>query len=171
MEKHDKFIADSGLTFDVQHNRLRSISSFENDDAPDQLVYDAVVRSKDKKPFHFIYHMGIGNAEGYAFKMRRTRDMRSKTYDTLNTGVNHFIGRNREILPTDADLFYSLLMDASCADGRTFEDFCYEYDYDSDSIKALEIYRACVKTLEFLSFGHSKNRINMEAALEAFEDY
>lgn len=43
--------------------------------------------------------------------------------------------------PTLPDVMYCLLLDGRCAEG-TFEDFCSEFGYDSDSRKALETYLA-----------------------------
>jgi hypothetical protein len=48
--------------------------------------------------------------------------------------------------PTIEEVLSSLMSDASCADGETFEGFCDGLGYSSDSIKALNTYNACVKT-------------------------
>ena len=47
--------------------------------------------------------------------------------------------------PEIADVLYCLLSDALYGQD-TFEDFCYNYGYDTDSRKALEIYLVCQKT-------------------------
>ena len=44
--------------------------------------------------------------------------------------------------PNLADVMHCLLLDGRCSEG-TFEDFCSELGYDSDSRKALETYLAC----------------------------
>lgn len=44
--------------------------------------------------------------------------------------------------PTVADVLYSLFSDASAAD-ENFSDWCSNYGYSDDSIKALNIYKAC----------------------------
>lgn len=46
------------------------------------------------------------------------------------------------IVPTAADVLYSLLIDAQCG-SETFEYFCSNCGYDTDSRKALETYLAC----------------------------
>lgn len=44
------------------------------------------------------------------------------------------------------DFIYSLLADAQAYEyNPTFESFCYEFGYSSDSIKALKIYKCCKK--------------------------
>lgn len=44
--------------------------------------------------------------------------------------------------PSLGDVLYALVMDAS-AQGEDFEDWCYNFGYDTDSRKALELYLAC----------------------------
>ena len=46
--------------------------------------------------------------------------------------------------PCAADVLYSLLSDASAAD-QSFGDWCSDFGYDADSIKALNTYQACEK--------------------------
>ena len=47
--------------------------------------------------------------------------------------------------PTVADVLYSLLSDAS-AEQRNFHEWCSDYGYSTDSINALNVYRACLDT-------------------------
>lgn len=47
--------------------------------------------------------------------------------------------------PIIADVLYSLFSDASAAD-ENFVDWCANYDYSDDSIKALNIYKQCLET-------------------------
>ena len=69
--------------------------------------------------------------------------------------------------PTVDDLLYSLVSDASS--GReTFEDWCSELGYDTDSRKAFSIYEQCQNTIGKLrKIGVS----DLDAASEAFQDY
>ena len=46
--------------------------------------------------------------------------------------------------PKVADVLHSLTMDASAAD-QNFHDWCAEYGYSDDSIKALNTYKACLE--------------------------
>lgn len=46
--------------------------------------------------------------------------------------------------PTNADVLYTLTMDASAAD-ENFHDWCNSYGYSDDSIKALNTYKACLE--------------------------
>ena len=51
----------------------------------------------------------------------------------------------KPIKPKIADVLYSLFMDASAAD-YNFSDWCDEYGYSDDSIKSLNMYKACLET-------------------------
>ena len=87
---------------------------------------------------------------------------KSKLFDLKTYGLGKYAGkkipygirgRNKAILeefskatkPEVADVLYCFLSDALCGQD-TFEDFCCNYGYDTDSRKALEIYLACQKT-------------------------
>ena len=78
-------------------------------------------------------------------------------------------GRQKEtvpVAPSIDDVIYSLVMDADCA-SESFDDFCANCGYDTDSRKALETYLACQES------GHKlrKMGINLEEAREAYQDY
>jgi hypothetical protein len=51
----------------------------------------------------------------------------------------------KPIAPSTADVLAALLSDASGA-GETFEEWCSNYGYSDDSMKAMETYRTCQKT-------------------------
>ena len=87
---------------------------------------------------------------------------KSKLFELKTYGLGRYAGkkipyeiknRYRTILekfskavnPEVADVLYCLLSDAFCGQD-TFEVFCVNYGYDTDSRKALEIYLACQKT-------------------------
>lgn len=61
------------------------------------------------------------------------------------TGIGH---RNkvtrRAKNPTAADVLYSLVLDSSAAD-QSFDDWCGDYGYSNNSLKAFDTYRACCK--------------------------
>ena len=48
--------------------------------------------------------------------------------------------------PDAADVLSCLCLDATSADRNTFEDWCSDLGYDSDSRKAEKIYNLCVET-------------------------
>lgn len=71
----------------------------------------------------------------YQFKIKR----RGKSY-TGNFG--------QSIAKTETNEFptaYDILACLTTSDPGTLKEFCQEFDYDTDSIRANKIYRACVK--------------------------
>ena len=50
----------------------------------------------------------------------------------------------KPVKPTAADVLHSLTMDASAAD-ENFHDWCANFGYSDDSIKALNTYKACLE--------------------------
>lgn len=97
-----------------------------------------VGKVQDKEWPHFLYNVTITHKNGF-FTL------------PYKCGLGHVIKCRRGILPdkpkapTNKDVVYSLLMDSSAAD-ENFADWCDNYGYDSDSIKALGIYNECCKT-------------------------
>jgi hypothetical protein len=55
----------------------------------------------------------------------------------------------RPTRPTVADVLHSLFSDASAAD-ENFSDWCDNYGYSDDSIKALNMYKACTEVAKNL---------------------
>lgn len=71
------------------------------------------------------------------------------------------LGRRKDGKPTKpkiADILYSLLLDGEAV-YLTHQKWCYNYGYSDDSIKALEMYKECVKTGEQLAQLYSTNTI------------
>lgn len=58
-------------------------------------------------------------------------------------------GKTKPKKPAVADVLYSLFMDASATD-YNFNDWCAEYGYSDDSIKAMNAYKACLETAQAL---------------------
>ena len=61
------------------------------------------------------------------------------------TGLGRRQGLKSPKPPKVADVLYSLLSDAS-AEQRNFHEWCSDYGYSTDSINALNVYRACLDT-------------------------
>jgi hypothetical protein len=61
------------------------------------------------------------------------------------TGLRSKKFPNKPVKPEMRDVLESLILDASAAD-YNFADWCSEYGYSDDSIKALNTYKACLET-------------------------
>lgn len=70
--------------------------------------------------------------------------------------------------PKIADVLHSLILDASAAD-YNLEDWCNEYGYSSDSIKALNIYKTCLETAHALRKHFSPDTLRQ--VRELLQDY
>lgn len=68
------------------------------------------------------------------------------TYDGRSLGTVFHQGLAHSKPPTAADVLYCLASDARGVEHATFEDFCSEYGYDTDSRKAERLYEACKRT-------------------------
>lgn len=79
---------------------------------------------------------------------------------------DYYTGSGIKTKPTGLDILASLSNDAQAAE-CSFEDFCDNYGYSNDSLKALDIYRACALNAKKLknigSFGGYKLDLNQLA--------
>jgi hypothetical protein len=87
-------------------------------------------------------------------------------------GIDYFTGLGRRkgsgaVAPSAADVLYSMLADAEAA-SMTFDVWCDEFGYNSDSIKASSTYKACVEMAEMLK-GFTLDQI--AELREALQDY
>lgn len=70
--------------------------------------------------------------------------------------------------PTLNDVLHSLINDAD-ARSMSFNDWCSEFGYDSDSMKAFNIYQACCESAKKLDILYT--RADIEEIREALRDY
>lgn len=81
--------------------------------------------------------------------------------------VNKKIDYHTQVKPLNIDdVLYSLIMDSYTAE-ETFEDFCSEFGYDSDSRKAMQIWEDCRNNAKRVK----KFIPDLEEARELFQDY
>lgn len=74
----------------------------------------------------------------------------------------------KPVKPTNADILHSLTMDASAAD-ENFSDWCANYGYSDNSIKALNTYKQCLEIAAALR--KHFDRATLEAIREAVADH
>jgi hypothetical protein len=83
------------------------------------------------------------------------------------TGLGHRKG-GASIAPSAAGVLYSLLMDAEAHD-MPFAEWCDNFGYSSDSIKALHTYQQCEETARALKKVFTSEQ--MAELREALQDY
>ena len=102
-----------------------------------------------------------GRLIGYAnkYKCKISYQKRSGVFEYTDSVVNTTEGREPEI----KDVLYCLVMDYTSA-SETFQDFCDEFGYDNDSIKSLNIFKACQKNSQKMKriFGPVLNALHKE---------
>ena len=93
---------------------------------------------KDFKRFETEYFTGIG--------LRQSKLKRPKFVNPRCIAAEAWDKQNlKPVAPSAASVLHSLLRDGE-AISQSFEHWCMDYGYDSDSINAFETYRACCET-------------------------
>ena len=120
----------------------------------------------------FDYYVGIGQRKKLPGS---THNEPYNTYDalmTLSTWTQDLLKKLEKVSKIKAyppldDLLHCLVSDASLAT-ETFDDWCGEFGYDTDSRRAMATYEECQKTIGKL---RNIGIIDLQAATEAFQDY
>lgn len=101
----------------------------------------------------FTYKTGLGHREDkgckFHFNTNFMKEIKAHR-DALNPdGKLHFNVKPSlyAVAPTAASVLYCLLLDASASE-ENFKSWCDNFGYDSDSLKALSIYNACIENAE-----------------------
>lgn len=121
----------------------RSQVTFDIEALPVQIRYigEMVSPWDDDKRMGDAWQVTIGKA---------WRNKAGQWITTYYTGIGLRNKRTRRPeRPTIAEVLRSLFIDAT-ADEQSFSDWCDEYGYSDDSIKALNIYKACCDTARHL---------------------
>jgi hypothetical protein len=107
------------------------------------------------------YYTGTG--------LRKARNGQKNPYPPRSIAAEAW---NRDNLkpakPTNADILHSLTMDASAAD-ENFSDWCANFGYSDDSLKALNTYKQCLEIATALR--KHFDRATLEAIREAVADH
>lgn len=103
------------------------------------------------------YRTGIGHAKPLPKAYVSNSPAATKWYNNVKN-VNK---------PTSADIVYSLMSDAQSG-SETFEEFCANCGYDTDSRKAFDTYLACQGALNGM---RRLFREHFDSVLEATQDY
>ena len=126
---------------------------FKNGECP-QFVWTYTVNVNGRAVRTGTYSAGYGKS--IFANARKSMAVCQAIAEEISTGKLYITGReyqghswHRPTKPYPIEpmaVMACLLSDAGCVDGRTFDDFCSELGYDSDSIKAKGIYDTCVET-------------------------
>lgn len=123
------------------------------------------------------YMMGIGHAPSY-------KNWNAKTHGNLNSILHEsflkheaeagmeasaYQHRGKAIEPDYVGFMWSLTLDASVLDHRSYEDWAQEFGYDEDSRKGEAIYKQCLGIALALRHGLGDSLISQ--LQKEFQDY
>lgn len=117
------------------------------------------------------YYTGLAHRERKAKLWTREADdykrLASPMARLTQTGFERLLQVSKATPPKVDDVLYSLVMDSEAAE-MSFDDWCDCFGYDSDSIKARDIYFACQNSVTQL---REMGLHDISAAREAYSDY
>lgn len=154
-------LKDLGVTFSFKEIRRRSLENKIDKQWP--AAHFEVTLVIKGRTWVTEYSMGGGHfkrCRTLAGEIKPTKDVRAERIDHPIVAAGEG--------PTLADVFYSLMSDGDSGN-ETFEDFCLNCGYDTDSRTAEAMWRECVNTSIKLRGSFSANEL--ETLREAFQDY
>jgi hypothetical protein len=116
----------------------------------------------------FDYYTGVGHRHIDRMTVLGTKwdyDYIKKNRHKLYMDV--LVQVSKPVTPKLDDVLACLVRDAVGSAAQTFDDWCSDYGYDTDSRKALDIYIACQETAKKLRLA----RVPVTAEAERLQDY
>ncbi len=116
---------------------------------------------------HFDYYTGIGHRHIDRMTVIGSKwdwDFMNKNRHKLNIDV--LVQVSKPVTPKFDSILACLVQDA-VGSSQTFDDWCADYGYDTDSRKALQIYMDCQETAKKLRLA----RVPLEKEAERLQDY
>lgn len=157
-----EYLAAKGVKFAAAGGRATKRDDWECD-----AWVCAFERTRDGKRLSIEsdYFTGTGHR-----KLTKMGEMELRRAGKASRGHREQIKRANSVAvaPSVAGVLHSLLMDASGAE-QNFHDWCDEYGYDKDSIKAQATYNACCEILAKLrGFFTGTERAEMQDLLQDY---
>ena len=120
---------------------------------------------------HFLYSVSIGSGSN-AFVTQYKCGLGHSKKVNFHSNPDYWSNKEMKYLvpvkPKNSDIMYSLLMDSE-AGNYSFQDFCDNFEYSSDSVKAFGIYQECKKTSKNLRKVFTSEQL--QQMLLALQDY
>ena len=132
--EHDKWLAlIDGQSFEYSTGTGHRKAFFGIHGAPS---------AKDRKSLNQLREI-----TGFTGKFPQTKELRRSP----NKSSINFESYARALPPTSASVIYALILDADCATD-TFSNWCADFGYNTDSIKAQKTYFACQQIFKIVFF-------------------
>ncbi|MFA5378876.1 MAG: hypothetical protein WC455_24195 [Dehalococcoidia bacterium] len=139
------------------------INGFDFSALPIKVTYVGKVQDKDWP--HFLWNVVITQKDGFWTVPYKTGLGLVKKKPCLGVAVP---SEPVPTTPTTADIMHSLLLDADAAD-QSFNEWCDNYGYDTDSMKAFKTYQTCCE--EAVNLKKTFTREQLADMQKALEDY
>lgn len=113
----------------------------------------------------FPYRCGMGHVE----KKPGALPMPNPPYKKGTIAYQSWVDRNMQPRkPKISDVLHSVLLDCDAAN-MSFNDWCADYGYDNDSMKAFKTYQTCCEYAVYVKKAFTKEQVDaMRAALENY---
>jgi hypothetical protein len=144
-----------GITIETSAPRGEVEPAQSKDSKPwPRIAYDVTIKRNGRNVWSGPFKLGVGHVKGMPGKHFTLADQerldpvgfhsRSAYDETAQARVAANLAKAQKVTPKLDDVLYSLLSDGSAYfDAQTFEDWCSDYGYDTDSRKAETIWKAC----------------------------
>ena len=154
------------------------VNGFDFDQLPVKI--DFVRKVDDKEWPHFLWNVTVDYTSGFwtfsykcglghIEKKRGALPMPNPPYRKGTLAYESWERKNTQPKkPSVSDVMYSILMDIQ-ADDSSFNNWCDEYGYSSDSMKAFKTYQTCCEYAVFVRKAFTVEQI--EQMRKALEDY
>lgn len=156
-EKAIQFLTDTGTTFSIEKAVPQKKPNWAKDNEKHGINYSVTLKNKNGNyTFDFwnsiaklelLEHALYCNEKGSTNNQRG--DILKKLLQENKITTNPIIMNGKRLIETVETLItptpYDVLVCLDVMYNDTFEDFCFNYGYDDDSITAQNIYNACLK--------------------------
>lgn len=153
------------------NNNQNIINGFDFGSLPINVTYCGKIIEGKNGWDHFLYSVSIGTGINMFGTQYKCGLGHSKKVN-FHSNSDYWSNKERKYLvpvkPKNSDIMYSLLLDSD-AGNYSFQDFCDNFGYSSDSIKALNIYQLCEKTSKNLRKVFTNEQLQqMQIALQDY---
>lgn len=154
------------------------VNDFDFDTLPVSLTYCGKIDDKEWPHFlwnvviayqggawSFPYKCGIGHIEKKPFAGPDPKPTYRKGTTAYEQWINEAFHPKK---PKISDIIYSILMESEAA-SMSFNEWCGDFGYDTDSMKAFKTYQACCEEGEMLRKAFTNDQIQvMKIALDGY---
>ncbi len=152
-----ELLTKNGITFDAAYVREKK-NAFGDDRSTDEWRCEFTNSAKPNEPEEFEFFTGLGLRAKATEKEKKAAkwDFPGVTQNDITRQTlwgRRYLAKVESLrkpqAPSAASVLHSLILDSSASE-QSFESWCGDFGYDTDSRKAFSIYEACQKNAEKL---------------------